>query len=55
MAKLLTEENPSRADLHALRQVLPYQNLFYFRGLFDKAEEAIGDRLGLPAKRERKH
>lgn len=45
----------ARTDLHALRQVLPYQNLFYIRGLFDKAENAIGDRLGLPAKRERAH
>jgi len=45
----------ARSDVHALRQVLPYQNLFYFRGLFDKAEEAIGDRLGLPARRERRH
>jgi hypothetical protein len=45
----------ARTDVHALRQVLPFQNLFYVRGLFDKAENAISDRLNLPAKRESRH
>lgn len=44
----------TRSDLHALRQVLPMQNLFYIRRLFDKAEEAIGDRMDLPARRRRR-
>jgi hypothetical protein len=28
--------------------LVPFQNLFYLRSLFDKVEEATGDTLGLP-------
>lgn len=38
----------SRADLHKARMLIPAQNIFYVRSLFDKVEEATGDRLGLP-------
>lgn len=37
----------SKADLHKVRQLVPAQNLFYLRTLFDKVEAATGDALGL--------
>lgn len=38
----------TKADLHKVRQLIPAQNLFYLRSLFDKVEAATGDTLGLP-------
>lgn len=38
----------SRADLTAVRRLLPAQNLFYLRGLFDQVEQGAGDALGVP-------
>lgn len=35
-----------KQDVRALRQLLPYQNLFYIRRLFDEAEAGISARLG---------
>ncbi|MER8654404.1 hypothetical protein [Mesorhizobium sp. M0847] len=37
-----------RSDVHTLRKLLPAQNLFYIRTLFDRVEHAAGDALGLP-------
>jgi hypothetical protein len=37
-----------QSDTHALRRLLPYQNLFYMRGLFDAAEAGANDALGVP-------
>lgn len=34
-------------DAHALRKLLPYNNLFYIRGLFDQAEVAAVEGFGL--------
>lgn len=39
------------ADVHKLRQMLPYQNLFYIRGLFDKAEQGATRAFGIPEKK----
>lgn len=43
-----------QSDLHTARQLLPIQNLFYARTLFDKVEAATGDALGLPDTTNRK-
>jgi hypothetical protein len=43
----------ARTDVHALRKIVPMQNLFFVRGLFDKVEEGIGNSLNLPARRQR--
>lgn len=42
----------SKADLRKARQLIPMQNLFYLRGLFNQVEEATGDSLGLPDTRK---
>jgi hypothetical protein len=39
-----------QSDLRKARELLPMQNLFYIRTLFDKVEAATGDALGLPDK-----
>ena len=35
-------------DTRKIRRLLPYQNLFYLRGLLDKAEAGINEKLGVP-------
>ncbi|WP_456085337.1 LPD3 domain-containing protein [Magnetospirillum molischianum] len=35
-------------DTHALRRMMPYQNLFYLRQMFDAAESGINDAFGVP-------
>jgi hypothetical protein len=35
-------------DTRAFRRVIPLQNTFYLRGLFDLAEEGVNDALGVP-------
>ncbi|MGX9120812.1 hypothetical protein ACWTU6_29865 [Mesorhizobium sp. BHbsci] len=32
-----------RSDLHTVRKLLPAQNLFWLRALFDRVEKATGD------------
>jgi hypothetical protein len=41
----------TQADLRRIRQMLPYQNLFYLRSLFNKVEGATGNALNLPERR----
>jgi hypothetical protein len=38
----------TQGDLHKLRQLVPANNLFYIRSLFDRAEKATGQALDLP-------
>ncbi|MGI8390547.1 hypothetical protein [Brucella anthropi] len=38
----------TKSDLRKMRQLLPFQNLFYLRSLVNKVEDATGDTLGLP-------
>ena len=38
----------SKADLHKVRGLMPFQNLFYIRGLLNQVEDATGDAIGLP-------
>lgn len=42
----------TKSDLHKVRQLIPLQNMFYLRSLFNKVEEATGDSLGLPDTRK---
>lgn len=42
----------TKADLRKARQLIPGQNLFYLRGLFNQVEDATGDALGLPNTRK---
>lgn len=42
----------ARADLRRARQLIPGQNLFYLRQLFNQAEQSTGDALNLPEKRK---
>ena len=43
----LGNEEFRESDLHAIRKLIPYQNLFYTRKLFDIAEENMADALDL--------
>lgn len=43
----------SGADTHAIRKIMPLQNLFYLRTLFDKVEEGINNSMGIPQRRPR--
>jgi len=38
----------NESDVRALYRLVPYQNLFYLRKLFDEAQEGIADALGVP-------
>lgn len=42
----------TKSDLHKMRQLLPFQNLFYIRGLLNQVEDATGDALNLPETRK---
>ena len=42
----------TKSDLRKMRQLLPFQNIFYIRGLLDKLESATGDALNLPETRK---
>lgn len=39
------------ADTHTVRRLMPYQNLFYMRSIFDEAEANINEFFGVKAKR----
>jgi hypothetical protein len=36
-----------KKDMHKMRQLVPAQNVFYLRTLFDRVEKATGDTMGL--------
>jgi hypothetical protein len=38
----------TQKDTHRIRQIIPYQNLFYLRSAIDKAEAGINSVLGVP-------
>lgn len=40
----------SKSDLHKIRGLLPFQNLFYIRSLLNQVEEVTGDAIGLEKK-----
>lgn len=43
----------TKSDLHKMRQLMPFQNLFYVRGLLNKVEDATGDAMNLPETRKK--
>lgn len=43
----------SAADIHAIRKIMPLQNLFYLRTLIDKVEEGINNSMNIPQRRPR--
>jgi len=43
--------NTPGADIRRARMLVPGQNLFYVRSLFDHVEEGVGEGLGLPERR----
>lgn len=42
----------TKSDLHKLRQLMPFQNIFYLRSLLNKVEDATGDAINLPETRK---
>lgn len=40
----------TKSDLHKMRGLIPFQNLFYVRSLLNKVEDATGDAIGLEGK-----
>lgn len=42
----------TKSDLRKMRQLLPFQNVFYVRGLLNQVESATGDALNLPETRK---
>jgi hypothetical protein len=43
----------NEGDLRAIRRMLPYQNLFYIRGLLDSLQEEVREASNLPKQRPR--
>lgn len=41
----ISSGNVSKSDIHAMRRILPMQNIPYLRGLFDRAEESISSAI----------
>lgn len=50
---LILREDKTTADISAARRLLPFQNYFYFRRLFDESEEALADKLNVSTKRRK--
>jgi hypothetical protein len=44
----LAKDGVSRRDIHKIRRLLPYQNLFYARRAINWLEDATADSLGVP-------
>lgn len=42
--------NMNQDDVHKMRQMLPYQNLFYMRKIFDAGESGVNNSFGVPKK-----
>ena len=52
VSRALATGEASQADLRAARRLIPLQNLFYTRWLFDQVEKSGADILDLPEKRQ---
>lgn len=44
--RTFSKEEPNEGDVEALRRLLPYNNLYYVRNLFDAAEETLKSEVG---------
>jgi len=47
----LSDEGWAASDTRALRKILPLQNVFYLRRLFDQVEHGVNDLLGVKEKK----
>lgn len=45
-------ERFNRGDLHSIRKMIPYNNIFYLRWLFDQAETGTGNAFGIPQRKQ---
>lgn len=45
-------DDPTQSTLHTMRTLMPFQNLFYLRQLFDHVEESTGEFFRLPERRQ---
>lgn len=48
VASDVAEGKMSQSDTHAMRQMLPLQNVFYLKWLFDRAEEGVNQAMSIP-------
>ena len=48
-----TKEGFAEGDIRAMRRLIPYQNLFYFRKLLDQVEQDFNEAAGIPRTRRR--
>jgi hypothetical protein len=44
---MVLSDEPTGSDIEAFRRMLPYQNLFYARGAFDRMETFMKDQQGV--------
>ena len=49
----ITNKDFTQPDLRRLRRLIPGQNLFYLQYLLNKAEDGLGNGLGLPEQQAR--
>jgi hypothetical protein len=48
-----SREGFAEGDVRALRRMIPYQNLFYFRKLLDQVEKEFNESVGIPMRKKR--
>lgn len=41
----------TQSDTRAMRRLIPYQNLFYLRTIFDQVEEGVNKQFGIPVRK----
>lgn len=46
------EDRWSASDTHTARQMVPFQNIFYLRHLFDQVEKGVNGAFGVPEKKQ---
>ena len=54
MTNFLKGDRPARSDIRHTRRMIPFQNVFYLRQLFDLAEEGIGNAVGATSTKTKK-
>lgn len=54
MTNFIEGERPSEADIRKTRRMIPFQNVFYLRQLFDLAEKGIGQAVGATPTKSKK-
>lgn len=54
MIGAISNGDVTESDMSKLRRLLPYQNLFYLRRLFNAIEEGANEAFGVPTQRRRR-